>query len=96
MRFHFGESFGGDAVPGAYKRLLLDAVHGDASLFVRSDAIELAWRLIDPITRAWEEGATDTAPPLASYLPYTWGPDEAEALLARDGRAWLRGCGGHE
>ncbi|CAA9467646.1 MAG: Glucose-6-phosphate 1-dehydrogenase [uncultured Rubrobacteraceae bacterium] len=96
MRFHFGGSFGGDAVPGAYERLLLDAVHGDASLFVRSDAIELAWRLIDSITRAWEEGAAGVAPPLVSYLPYKWGPDEAEALLARDGRAWLRGCGGRE
>ena len=94
-RFHYNESFGEDPVPEAYERLLLDAMHGDASLFVRSDAIELAWRLIDPLTRAWEEGSPGTAPPLASYLPFTWGPDEAEALLVRDGRAWMRSCGCH-
>ena len=71
---------------------MLDALLGDAALFIRSDAIELSWRLIDPILEAWETGAT---PSLASYQTGSWGPTEAEALIARDGHAWLRSCGNH-
>ena len=53
-------------------------------------------RLIDPITRAWEEGETGAGSPFAFYLPYVWGPDEAEALLVRDGRSWLQSCSWHD
>ena len=91
MTFHYADAFGEDGIPDAYERLLLDAVHGDAALFIRSDAIGLSWRLIDPILRAWENDDV----PLATYAPASWGPEEAEELLASDGRAWLRSCGGH-
>jgi len=86
MDFHYAEDFGPNAIPDAYERLLLDALQGDPSLYTRADAIELAWELVDPILRAWEQS---DAPPLLSYAPGTWGPEEAEALLARDGRAWF-------
>jgi len=91
MTFHYEDAFG-EAIPDAYQRLLLDAIVGDASLFIRSDAIAYSWRLIDPILKAWENDGV----PLASYEPGSWGPAEAEALLASDDHAWLRSCGGHE
>jgi len=71
---------------------LLDALLGDAALFIRSDAIERSWHLIDAVLEAWESGST---PPLASYERGSWGPTEAEALIDRDGHAWLRSCGNH-
>jgi len=92
MTFHYEDAFGEGGIPDAYERLLLDALLGDAALFIRSDAIELSWRLIDPVLEVWETGAT---PPLATYETGSWGPKEAEALIARDGHAWLRSCGNH-
>jgi glucose-6-phosphate 1-dehydrogenase len=86
MEFHYAESFGPTAIPEAYERLLLDALQGDASLFTRADEVEMAWSLIDPIAQAWE---TEQIPPLALYEPGSWGPAEADALLAKDGRAWM-------
>jgi glucose-6-phosphate 1-dehydrogenase len=85
MTFHYEDAFG-ESIADAYERLLLDAVHGDASLFIRSDAIALSWRLIDPIAQAWED---EQRTALSLYDAGSWGPPEAEALLSRDGRAWL-------
>jgi glucose-6-phosphate 1-dehydrogenase len=92
MEFHYADSFGPRAIPEAYERLLLDALHGDASLFTRSDGIEFAWKFIDPILKGW---AAQPTPP-ADYDPGSWGPVEADELLAREGRSWVRGCGQHE
>lgn len=92
MEFHYRDSFGPSAIPEAYERLLLDALNGDASLFTRSDQIELGWGLMDPIIAGWH--APD-APSLSVYEPGSWGPAEAEAFLQRDGRGWLRGCKEH-
>jgi glucose-6-phosphate 1-dehydrogenase len=78
------------AIPEAYERLLLDVIKGDASLFTRSDAIELSWELIDPILEGWE---TNYAPPLSFYESGTWGPAEANHLIAHDGFHWVYGCG---
>ncbi len=80
------------ALPDAYERLLLDALHGDASLFTRSDEIEIAWQLIDPVVRGWEQ---PDVPPLVTYEPGSWGPAEADAFLARDGRVWRHECRAH-
>ncbi|MRR10646.1 glucose-6-phosphate dehydrogenase, partial [bacterium] len=55
MDFHYRSSFDG-ALPEAYERLLLEALEGDASLFTRSDAIDAAWRLLDPVLLGWEAG----------------------------------------
>jgi glucose-6-phosphate 1-dehydrogenase len=92
MEFHYEEAFGPGALPDAYERLLLDAIHGDASLFTRADSIELAWALIDPIQQAWD---SPQGPPPAIYGPGTWGPAEADAFLQADGRAWAVECAGH-
>jgi glucose-6-phosphate 1-dehydrogenase len=89
MEFHYAEHFGAGALPDAYERLLLDALKGDASLFARADEIELAWTLIDPVLAQWEG---ENAPPLAFYGSGSWGPPEADRLLARDGRAWHQQC----
>jgi glucose-6-phosphate 1-dehydrogenase len=89
MDFHYSSSFGAGALPDAYERLLMDALHGDASLFTRNDEIEAAWRLIDPIVQGWE---SPDAPPLLIYPPGSWGPAEADEFMARDGRAWRKSC----
>lgn len=89
MEYHYRSSFGEGALPDAYERLLLDALQGDAALFARSDEIERAWGLIDPIIKGWE---TQDAPPLVSYEQGSWGPSEADDLLTRDGRIWRLGC----
>jgi glucose-6-phosphate 1-dehydrogenase len=92
MDFHYADDFPLEALPEAYERLLLDAMQGDASLFARADEIELAWGLVDPILEGWER---PDATPLAFYEQGSWGPPEADDLLARDERAWLLGCGPH-
>jgi glucose-6-phosphate 1-dehydrogenase len=87
MDFHYGTSFG-KASPEAYERLLLDAMSGDATLFARRDEVEEAWAFIDIIENSWH--AKKDAPPLFSYPAGSWGPEQADELLARDGRAWRR------
>jgi glucose-6-phosphate 1-dehydrogenase len=88
LDFRFDERFD-RALPEAYERLLLDVLQGDASLFARSDEVELAWGIIDPIARAWEQTGT---PPLCYYEPGVWGPEECCAWMERDGRQWLDAC----
>jgi glucose-6-phosphate 1-dehydrogenase len=92
MDFHY-RSFFDKALPEAYQRLLLEALRGDASLFTRSDAIEAAWRLVDPVSRGWE---VRDYPPLASYELGSWGPAMADQLMARDGRRWRLSCRNEE
>jgi glucose-6-phosphate 1-dehydrogenase len=92
MDFHFRNSFGEEALPDAYERLLLDALNGDASLFTRADEIEHAWHIVDPILRGWD---SPHAPPLHFYESGTDGPAEADNFIALDGRHWLSGCGQH-
>jgi glucose-6-phosphate 1-dehydrogenase len=87
MDFHYGTSFG-KASPEAYERLLLDAMSGDATLFARRDEVEEAWAFIDPIEESWV--AKENQPGLFEYPAGSWGPEEADELLARDGRAWRR------
>lgn len=86
MEFRYAEAFGQSAIPESYERLLLDAIQGDASLFTRGDEVEASWTLVDPILKAWEQ---HQSPPLATYKPGSWGPVEADSLLARDGRWWM-------
>jgi len=93
MEFHYRSSFSGAALPDAYERLLLDAMKGDAALFARCDEIDMAWQLVDPVITGWE---THNIPPLATYHRSSWGPPEADELLARNGHVWRLGCGGEE
>jgi glucose-6-phosphate 1-dehydrogenase len=84
MEFHYKDSFGETAIPEAYERLLLDTITGDASLFTRADEVETAWGLIDPILQGWETQSQ----PLAFYESGSWGPSEADELLAKEKRMW--------
>jgi glucose-6-phosphate 1-dehydrogenase len=84
MEFHYADTFGKTAIPEAYERLLLDTITGDASLFTRADEVEVAWGLIDPIIEAWSANKKQ----IATYEKGTWGPTEADELLARDQRKW--------
>ncbi len=87
MDFHYGTSFG-KASPEAYERLLARCDGGDATLFARRDEVEQAWAFIDTIEEAW--AAKEGAPKLCTYPAGSWGPEEADELLARDGRTWRR------
>lgn len=89
MTFLYEQDFGKNILPDAYERLILDALHGDASLFTRSDEIELAWSLVDPILEGW---AGEHAPVLAFYESGTWGPGKADEFMQADGREWMYGC----
>ncbi|TKJ29978.1 MAG: glucose-6-phosphate dehydrogenase [Chloroflexi bacterium B3_Chlor] len=95
MEFHYRSSFEEERLPDAYERLLLDTLQGDAALFTRSDEIEMAWRLIDPVVEGWE---SPDAPPLVTYPVGSWGPVQADELLAREDHLWIRGCSiaGHD
>jgi glucose-6-phosphate 1-dehydrogenase len=90
MNFQYRDAYPGVILPDAYERLLLDALKGDASLFARSDEIEAAWRLIDPVLRGYE--ATPEVSPICGYPVGSWGPTEADALLAKEGHVWRSGC----
>jgi glucose-6-phosphate 1-dehydrogenase len=86
LDFKYNEVFGGEP-PEAYERLLLDVIHGDATLFARGDWVERAWELLQPIIDAW--GRTPAGLPV--YEAGSWGPAEAGAFIARDGGAWRNG-----
>ncbi len=70
--------------PDAYERLLLDVVRGNATLFMRRDEVEAAWKWIDPIRQIWDEDRDEPK----GYTAGTWGPTAAIALIERDGRTW--------
>ena len=84
MNFRYGTAFGGQ-VPEAYETLLLDAMLGDPTLFARHDFVEASWALITPVHEAW---ANEQVKALPGYEAGGWGPAEADALMAHDGRRW--------
>jgi glucose-6-phosphate 1-dehydrogenase len=86
MDFRYGTAF---AVPPpeAYERLLLDVLLGDPTLFTRTDEVDSAWRFITKLIDTWER--PDYKPP-ARYDAGSWGPPEADALIAADGLKWRR------
>jgi glucose-6-phosphate 1-dehydrogenase len=88
LDFRFCAQFAG-VMPEAYERLLLDVLAGDPSLFSRSDEVELAWTIMDPILSAWEK---THQPELAQYEQGTWGPDASRQWMERDGRQWVDMC----
>jgi glucose-6-phosphate 1-dehydrogenase len=71
--------------PEAYETLLLDTMLGDQTLFMRGDQVEAAWDLIMPILHSWQNRASQSFP---NYSADSWGPEVAEALIARDGFHW--------
>jgi glucose-6-phosphate 1-dehydrogenase len=76
-------------IPEAYERLLLDAIHGDATLYPRNDAVEKAWEFVDPILKAWEK---DNDLKIYGYPAGTWGPENADSLIEGDLLTWRYPC----
>jgi glucose-6-phosphate 1-dehydrogenase len=86
MTFDYSSRFGEGILADAYERLLMDSLHGDASLFIRDDEIESCWRLLDPLLHA------KTKLPMHEYPAGSWGPAEANRLFDGSPRQWLRRC----
>ncbi len=90
MELHYEHAFVADNLPDAYERLILDAINGDAQLFIRGDEIESAWKIVDPIIDGWSSHRK--APPMRQYARGSWGPAAADALLERDEHIWRVSC----
>ena len=84
MSFEYSDRYPDTDLPDAYERLLLDALRGDPSLFIRRDEIEVAWRIVAPLLHATDR----TAP----YPQGSWGPAEAERLLSDAHACWMSAC----
>ena len=86
MDFNYRDYFGAAPTTG-YERLLYDCMIGDSTLFRRADMVEAAWKVVDPILKVWDSVKPRDLP---NYAAGTWGPSEADVLLARDGRTWRK------
>jgi len=84
MDFSYDEAFAGTEAADGYERLIHDAMVGDATLFIRSDEVEQAWRIVDPYLVAWSEPGAS----LHFYPAGTWGPHMADLLVERSGDEW--------
>ena len=84
MDFRYGSTFG-DQSPEAYERLLLDVMAGDATLFMRRDAVEASWTWVTNILDTWQRSGTRWLP---EYAAGSWGPVEADRLIQEDNRRW--------
>ena len=86
LAFNYKEAYKAKALPEAYERLLLDAIQGDASLFMRSDEIERAWEIMDPIIAATQRS---DAPQPDEYAIGSQGPPCSDTMIAAEGgRTW--------
>lgn len=85
MHFDYAEAFGIHQ-PEAYARLFYDVMAGDQTLFARQDWLDHSWRFLDPILEGW---AAKQGEGLAFYPAGSWGPQEADDLIQKDGRQWL-------
>ncbi len=86
MDFHYSDLTNA-VVPAAYERLLLDCMQGDATLYSRGDAVEQAWKFVQPILNAWE---TNPEIPIYGYPAGTWGPEDSDKLIS--GANWRYPC----
>lgn len=84
MDFSYHNEFS-SRISDAYERLLLDAMMGDASLFIRGDEVEASWKIVDPVLKVWEEEKNF---PLYTYKKGQLGPDEMFEFISKDGHAW--------
>ncbi len=85
MTFNYKDVYNGHE-PEAYETLLYDVMEGDATLFMRADQVEAAWKVVMPIIEVWQERKPID---FSNYSPGSWGPEDAEALIARDGHNWI-------
>jgi glucose-6-phosphate 1-dehydrogenase len=86
MDFDYAKAFGASSANG-YERLLLDAMLGDGTLFAHRDGVEATWAIMTPVLEQWAAHPMEGLP---NYSAGSWGPAEADALMARDGRAWRK------
>jgi glucose-6-phosphate 1-dehydrogenase len=86
MDFSYGAAFVEES-PEAYERLLLDAIAGDPTLFIRTDEVTQAWTIWDPVLEAWAASGGASGSVLHPYPAGSWGPAAADALLG-EGRSW--------
>lgn len=86
MDFTYNESYSADPIPEAYEALLLDVLKGDATLFMRADQVEAAWKVVMPILNAWKK---DPKKGLQHYNPGSWGPISAKQLLKPNASDWI-------
>ncbi|MCO6496591.1 MAG: glucose-6-phosphate dehydrogenase [Chitinophagaceae bacterium] len=85
MVFNYKDSYKGEE-PEAYETLLYDVMAGDATLFMRADQVEAAWEIVMPILDVWAKRKPVSFP---NYSPGSWGPEDSEALIAKDGHNWI-------
>lgn len=85
MLFNYGDIYT-TGTPEAYETLLLDIMQGDATLFMRADQVEAAWRILMPIINTWE---SNKSPGFPNYAAGMQGPEDAEALIAKDSHNWF-------
>jgi glucose-6-phosphate 1-dehydrogenase len=85
MQFNYNESYT-SGTPEAYETLLLDIMEGDSTLFMRADQVEAAWGALMPIIDSWETNPSVNFP---NYEAGMQGPEDAEALIAKDGHNWI-------
>lgn len=86
MRFGYRTTFGSNT-PEAYERLVLDAMIGDGTLFIRGDETEESWKLITPVLEHWKKSGTNG---MEGYAAGSWGPEAADSLVDATGHAWRR------
>lgn len=84
MDFRYGSYFG-QSPPEAYERLIWDCMMGDSTLFARVDEVEQSWNILTPILKIWAEESAKNFP---NYPSGSWGPKEADEMIAKDGRSW--------
>lgn len=88
MDFSYSDFMQGEDIPDAYERLILDALLGDQTLFVRNDTVEASWRLFMPLLRAWEADLDNV--PLCFYPAYSEGPKETNEILEGGSLQWRK------
>jgi glucose-6-phosphate 1-dehydrogenase len=86
MDFRYADYFGVSTSTG-YERLLYDCMIGDATLFQRTDMVEAGWCVVEPVIDVWKALPPRNFP---NYAAGTWGPEDADELIARDGRQWRK------
>ena len=85
MRFSYRDAFQADS-PAAYETLLGDVMLGDATLFMRADQVEAAWKILMPVLDVWAENPASDFP---NYAAGSWGPESGDLLVAKDSNSWL-------
>src|SRR5260370_326823 len=87
-RMNFGSRVGlGGGTRSDYATLLHDCLRGDATVFDRGDTVEAAWSLLDPILEVWTAARSA---PVPEYAAGSWGPEESDHMLERDGNTWYQ------